>query len=251
MKLRYGIAGAVLILAVAAGGIATAIGDGETGSDRPTDNTTQDGSFVGLTLPEATSLAEDEGRPWRIGRQDDEPFVLTDDLVPGRVTFDIDNGTVTSAIIEQPNTDSPGDAIDEDPARAGLIAAAVKRLLTVDNGFGGVDVFDDIRVAAVIGSDPGQPLQGLDLELIAATLSEVGAVRYIDDIDTETEALFEESLAGVAVVSVEDVLLLDDRAEVELRLWCGSLCGVFLTYEAVPADGGWNIVGIIGPIAMS
>ena len=251
MKLRYGVAGAVLILALAVVGIASAIGDGETGSDDRTDTAIQSESFVGLTISEATALAEDEDRPWRIGRQDDESLVLTDDLVPGRVTFEIDDGTVTAAIIEQPNTDSPGDAIAEDPARAGLIAAAVKRLLTVDNGFGGVDVFDDIRVAAVIGSDPGQPLQGLDLELISATLSELGAVRYVDNADTESEALFEESPAGVAVVSVERILLLDDRAEVELRYWCGSVCAVFLTYEAVPDDNGWNIVGTTGPIAMS
>ena len=249
MKLRYGIAGAVLILGLAVGGIATAIATGETGSDGPTD--TQSESFVGLTAPEATALAEDEGRPWRISRQDDEAFVLTDDLVPGRVTFEIDDGTVTSAIIEQPNTDSPGDVIAEDSARADLIAAAVKRLLTVDNGFGGVDVFDDIRVAAVVGADPGQPLQGLDLELIAETLSELGTVRFVDNADAEIEALFEESPAGVAVVSVEDILVLDDRAEVELRLWCGSLCGVFLTYEAILDDSGWNIVGTTGPIAMS
>ncbi len=251
MKHRYGVAGAVLILALAVGGIATAIGGGEAGSDGPTDTATQSESFVGLTIPEATARAEDEGRPWRIGRQDDESFVLTDDLFPGRVTFEIDDGTVTVAVIEQPHTDSPGDAIAEDPARAGLIAAAVKRLLTVDNGFGGVDVFDDIRVAAVIGSDPGQPLQGLDLELISATLSELGAVRYVDNADTESEALFEESPPGVAVVSVERILLLDDRAEVELRYWCGSVCAVFLTYEAVPDDNGWTIVGTIGPIAMS
>ena len=220
-------------------------------SDGPTDTPTQSESFVGLTISEAAARAEDEGRPWRIGRQDDQSFVLTDDLVPGRVTFEIDDGTVTSAIIEQPNTDSPGDVIAEDSARAGLIAAAVKRLLTVDNGFGGVDVFDDIRVAAVIGSDPGQPLEGLDLDFIDETLSELGTVRYVNNADTEIEALFAESPAGVAVVSVEDVLLLDDRAEVELRLWCGSLCAVFLTYEAVPDDTGWNIVGTTGPIAMA
>ena len=141
MKLRYGIAGAVLILALAVGGIATAIGGGETGSDGSTDTATHGESFVGLTIFEATALAEDEGRLWRIGRQDDEAFVNTDDLVPGRVTFEIDDGTVTSAIIEQPSTSSPSDAITEDPARAGLIAAAVKQLLTVDNSFGGVDVF--------------------------------------------------------------------------------------------------------------
>ena len=103
----------------------------------------------------------------------------------------------------------------------------------------------------MIGSDPGQPLEGLDLQLIAEALSELGGVRYIDNADTEIEALFEESPAGVAVVSVEDILLLDDRAEVELRLWCGSLCAVFLTYEAVPDDNGWTIVGTIGPIAMA
>ncbi len=327
MKLRYGIAGAVLILGLAVGGIATAIVGGDAGDDGGTETAAQGVPFVGLTISEATALAEDEGRPWRIGRQDDEELVLTDDLVPGRVTFEIDEGTVTSAVIERPSTPSPGDgptdpatqsesfvgltiseatalaedegrpwrigrqddeefgfdgdlvpgrvtfeidegtvtsatiehesvpppgdAIVEDPARADLIAVAVKRLLTVDNSFGGVDVFDDIRIARVVGSDPDQPLGGLDLDLIDATLSELGAVRYIDDADAEIGVLFEESPAGVAVVSVEDILLLDDRAEVELRLWCGSLCGVFVTYEAVPDDGGWNIVGTVGPIAMS
>ncbi len=87
--------------------------------------------------------------------------------------------------------------------------------------------------------------------MIDETLSELGTVRYVDNADAEIGALFSESPAGVAVVSVDRVLLLDDRAEVELRLWCGSLCGVFLTYEAVPADSGWNIVGTIGPIGVS
>ena len=250
MRLRYGIAGAVLIL-VAVGGIAIAMAGGEGGDDGLNETAVQGEAFVGLTISEAAALADDEGRAWRVGRQDDEVFVLTDDLVPGRVTFEIDNGTVTSATIETPSVPSADDAIVEDPSRADLIAVAAKRLLTVDNGFGGVDVFDDIRVADVIGADPDQPLQSLDLELIAATLSELGTVRFVDDADAEIGVLFEESPAGVAVVSVEDILLLDDRAEVELRLWCGSLCGVFLTYQAVPLDGGWNIVGTVGPIAMS
>ena len=236
-------------------------------SDGPTDIFTQGESFVGLSISEATALAEAEGRPWRIGRQDDEVndvlhiVALTHDLVPGRVTFQIYDGTVRSAIIEQPHTLSPGDATAEDGARARLIAAAVKRLLIVDNSYGGGYVFDDIRIAAVIGSDPGQPLEGLDLELITEALSEFGAVRFVEDADTEIEALFEESPVDVAVVSVESVLLLDDRAEVELRLWCGSHCAVFLTYEAVPYDSGtyeavpydsgWNIVGTTGGIAVA
>ena len=103
----------------------------------------------------------------------------------------------------------------------------------------------------MIGSDPGQPLQGLDLDFIDETLSELSTVRYVNDADAEIEALFEESPPGVAVVSVERILLLDDRAEVELRYWCGSVCAVFLTYEAVPDGNGWNIVGTIGPISMA
>ena len=55
----------------------------------------------------------------------------------------------------------------------------------------------------------------------------------------------------MAVVSVESLLILDDRAEVEMRLWCGSLCGVFLTYEAGSTDAGWEILDTTGPIAMA
>ncbi len=249
MKLRYGAGGVALILALAAGGIATAIAADGAGSDGPSD--TQSESFVGLNADDASALAEDEGRPWRISRQDDETFVLTDDLVPRRVTFEIDDGIVTRASIEQPNTSSTDDAIAEDPARASLIADAVRRLLTVDNGFGGVDVFDDLRIAAVIGADPDRPLHGLELEMIASTLSDLGLVRYVEDANAEIWTLFEASPAGVAVVSIEDLIVLDDRAEVEMRLWCGSLCGVFLTYEALPQDGGWEITGTIGPMAMS
>ncbi len=75
--------------------------------------------------------------------------------------------------------------------------------------------------------------------------------RWVEDADAEIEALFEESPVDVAIVSVESVLLLDDRAEVELRLWCGSHCAVFLTYEAVPYDSGGNIVGTTGGIAVA
>ena len=36
-----------------------------------------------------------------------------------------------------------------------------------------------------------------------------------------------------------------------MRLWCGSSYGVFFTYEAGPQDGGWDIPGTTGLIAMS
>lgn len=280
MKLRYTIIGVVLAVALAGGGIAAAIGSGgddlegpvcgdiagvcsTDGDARPPDivlGDVDDGDepasqgerFVGLSESEAAALAEAEGRVWRVGRRDAEELALSADLMVGRVTFEIDDGLVISASIEAPNTSPPSeDAVVEDPVRADLIAAAVKRLLTVDNSFGGRDVFADILVARVIGSDPDQALQGLDLEMIAVALEELGNVRFVADADAEIDALFSAPPTGTAVVSVDRVLVLDDHAEVELRLWCGPLCGVFLTYEAVLDGAGWNITGTTGPIAIS
>jgi hypothetical protein len=54
-------------------------------------------AFVGLAKQAAIAKAEREGRPWRIGREDDEQFALTQDYIENRVTFEIDDGTVTQA----------------------------------------------------------------------------------------------------------------------------------------------------------
>jgi hypothetical protein len=229
--------------------VAVAAGDGEE-TTGPEDSASGDGGFVGLVLDDAAALAESQDRPWRIRREDTEQFLLTDDLISGRVTFEVDGGIVTVAEIEVSNTDPPGGPVVEDTAAAELIASGLFRLLTVDNSFGGADVFADIRVARSVGSD-GDALAPLELELIASTLSELGSVRFIDDADAEINALFDALPAGVAVVVVQRIDLLDDHAELELRLWCGSLCGVFLTYGAGPTDGGWEITGTIGPIAVS
>ncbi len=255
MKLRFSVIAAALAAALAVAALAAAGGDGDEAEGGP-NTATQQERFVGLTLDDASALAETEGRLWRVAREDETYFALTDDLSPGRVTFEVDDGIVTNAQIERAAIDDPpaGDEIVEDPARAELIAAAVLRLVTVDSSFGGADVFGDFRVARIVGSD-GSPLAPLDLELIAAALEDHGSVRFIDDPQAEIAALFDDPPAGaavwVAVVTVERIYLLDDRAEIELHLWCGSLCGVYLTYEATPTDGGWEIIGTTGPIAVS
>jgi hypothetical protein len=251
MRTTSTIAAILIALALAVGGVALAVGGGDETELPTVDTTTDDGGFVGLSLADAVAKAETNGDPWRIAREDDEAFALTDDLVPGRVTFEVDGGVVTSALIEEPVVASPDDPVAVDAVRADLIADAVKRLLTVDNSFGGHDVFDDVRVGSAIGGDPTALLEPIDLDFITAAVSDIGSVQFVDDTNAVIESLFEASPQGVAVVTVERILLLDDRAEVEMRLWCGSLCGVMLTYEAVPEDGGWRILGVTGPIAMS
>jgi hypothetical protein len=54
-------------------------------------------AYVGMTKADAITAAVADGRPWRIGREDDEQFLLTQDFVENRVTFEIDDGKVTAA----------------------------------------------------------------------------------------------------------------------------------------------------------
>lgn len=68
-------------------------GSGSTVADVAADES----DFVGLDKDEAIELAESEGRTWRIGREDDEMFAVTNDFVADRVTFEIDDGVVTTA----------------------------------------------------------------------------------------------------------------------------------------------------------
>jgi hypothetical protein len=253
----------VLAIGLALAGIAAATGseDDEAANVEASDSETgTDGigfddpvSFVGMPKDEAIARAESEGRLWRVGMEDGESFALTADLNPGRVTFEIIDGIVSAAEIEEENTDPPppGPPVFEDAGQAQLIADAVRRLTTTDNGFGGRDVFDEIIVGRFIAGDPARPLQSLDLEMIAGALADIGKVTFVDDTVGEIEARFDDQTALVAVVTVADLLLLDDHAEVGMELWCGSLCGVFLTYGAEPAPDGWSITGLVGPIAMS
>ncbi|HEX5587692.1 MAG TPA: hypothetical protein VFZ17_10310 [Acidimicrobiia bacterium] len=66
---------------------------------RPNDPADAAAAYVGLTKAAAIARAEREQRPWRIGREDDEQFMLTQDFVENRVTFELDDGKVTKATL--------------------------------------------------------------------------------------------------------------------------------------------------------
>ena len=94
---------ACLLVAVIGLAACGSSGDSMSVRDKPketTTTTTDSGTadaYVGLTKNAAIAKAKADGRPWRIGREDGESFMLTQDFIPNRVTFEIDNGKVTSA----------------------------------------------------------------------------------------------------------------------------------------------------------
>jgi hypothetical protein len=57
--------------------------------------------FVGMTLDQASSFAEEAGRQWRVGTEDGVDLPVTADFVSGRVTFTVEEGVVTEATIEE------------------------------------------------------------------------------------------------------------------------------------------------------
>jgi hypothetical protein len=250
---------ALLVLVLSASTVALAIGtldagEGADGQDQTA--AVDEAPFIGLTRDEASALAETQGRRWRVGREDGERFALTDDFIVGRVTFELDDAIVTTASIERPfeDLDEPGQPPTQQQLDAAdVLAAAVRQLLTVDHGFGDAPPpFTAVHVGDALGGPTGTPLEPLQLERIAAVVNETGAwVQYIDDPDGLAAKLFDDTPPGVAVLTIDALQLGATQAEVELHIWCGSLCAVYLTYAAEQIDGQWVITGIVGPIAMS
>lgn len=253
-----------MLVRLAGIGLAVVLLAAACGSDEREDDVTvagdpsEDGSpieadeFIGLDAEEAILLAERNDQIWRVARDGDERFALTDDLVAGRVTFEIDDGVVTAAEIEGANVAPPDSVASEPDHRARLEADAIVRLITVDHGFGtGSPPFDLVQLATLIGGDASRPVDPLALELTADELSDRFPVELVNDADATIADNFDNETIGMAVASIDDVRVDGERAEIEMRLWCGSLCAVFLTYEAELGSNGWEILGTTGPIAMS
>jgi hypothetical protein len=75
-------------------------GAGASGGTMLAGDVLEAADFVGMTLDVAGSWAEENGRQWRVGSQDGEELALTEDFVPGRVTFTVEGVVVTAATIE-------------------------------------------------------------------------------------------------------------------------------------------------------
>ena len=57
-------------------------------------------AYLGLTEAEVEEQAAIDGRPWRVGAEDGEQYMLTEDYVLGRVTVTLEGGVVTEAVVE-------------------------------------------------------------------------------------------------------------------------------------------------------
>jgi len=142
---------------------------------------------------------------------------------------------------------------------AQIYGAAVRQIVEVDNSFGGGNPFTTILVVdhvepdagdAVVSSVAGRPLTEAEQAAILDALGDLDVQFIADASEYRTDDLMPviESSAIVAVGEIEE-----DSADrlVGMSLWCGGLCGIWLTYRVVTDGAGWSVGGIEGPIAIS
>ena len=146
-------------------------------------------------------------------------------------------------------------------ASAEVMGAAVRRLVTRDHTFGrGGHRFTEYlllsRTDPAAGSPGGpdaaaRPLTAAERRAIAAAVAGLGPHRFIDDASQARTDDLQPVVEGSAIVSVGEPEIDGDTALVPATLWCGNVCGIWITYRVDRVGGAWRVTGVEGPTAIS
>lgn len=159
-----------------------------------------------------------------------------------------------------PDTNASGDTA-ENPTPE-MMAAALVELITENHGFnGGPAPFTVYLIqnrtdpSAVIADaatdDQIRPLTNAEMRAIDDAVSEHGTVRWIDDPTEWQTPDLTPALEGAAILGVGEPVVEDQSGLVPVSMWCGGLCGTWLTYRLDLTNTTWMVTGIEGPIAIS
>jgi hypothetical protein len=172
----------------------------------------------------------------------------------------------------QPST-SPSPSVgtaaptDDGGAEVEVYAAVIRRLVTEDHTFGrGASPFRHVYVVngpIPDAGDPGavgalfevapEPFPPHVMAGIVEELDDLPPVTFVADADRVRRG--GRGMGGVrhdgVVIALGPLEPRDERIHVSTSLWCGGLCGQWLTYVLAEDDGRWEITGTTGPQAMS
>jgi hypothetical protein len=143
---------------------------------------------------------------------------------------------------------------------ADIMAVALAQVAGVDHTFGsGPPPFDVYLVQTQTDPHAGGEFQQTttraltdeERTAVEALLSPLGDVRWIDDpaeyqSEDLTPVIERSVILGVGEPSIDG-----DTALAPVSLWCGGLCGTWLTYRVDLTDGAWSVTDIEGPVIMS
>ena len=89
-------------------------------------------------------------------------------------------------------------------------------------------------------------------QAIIAAIDHLGPIEYIDDWSQFVrEDVLEPVIPGSVIITLAPAEFDDEGATVGANLWCGGVCGLWLTYRVVEGPDGWTAAGREGTWSIS
>jgi hypothetical protein len=130
-----------------------------------------------------------------------------------------------------------------------ILVQATMHLLRNDTTFGPGHVFPTVLVVDHLKD--GTPLTADQITALTAAISNLGGVQFISDQDDFVTDDLRPTIDGAAIITLAAPDIDGNGATIDMGMWCGGLCGIWLTYALEVGDAGWEVLGTVGPIAIS
>jgi hypothetical protein len=161
---------------------------------------------------------------------------------------------------------TPQSGIDPGNDRSvAIYSAVIRQLVTKDHTFGqGESPFEHVYVLDGVvprtgnvnqsfSTEPDRPFADDLKQAIEAELRDLPPIDFVTDRDSVLRG--RQGRGGVVnrgvIVSLGPIAPSGNRVEVANNLWCGGLCGQWLTYVVKRQHGRWRVTGTVGPVAIS
>ena len=147
-------------------------------------------------------------------------------------------------------TTEPGPATAEAEAwTTEILVQATMHLLRNDTTFGQGHMFPTVLVVDHLKD--GTPLTADQMSALSTAITRLSDVRFISDQDDFITDDLRPTIEGAAIITLGPPVIDGNEATIDMEMWCGGLCGIWLTYALEVGDAGWEVVGTVGPIAVS
>ena len=130
-----------------------------------------------------------------------------------------------------------------------ILVQATMHLLRNDTTFGDGHVFP--KVLVVDRMKDGTPLTAGQITALTEAIALLGDVEFVADRDDYITDDLRPTIEGAAIITLGPVTIDGNEATIDMEMWCGGLCGIWLTYALGVGDAGWEVLGPVGPIAIS
>ena len=181
---------------------------------------------------------------------------------PGKVgVFRTVTAVVAGSLLVAVCGTDPPSGPDRATAESAIHAAVVRQLVEFYNTFGPDHRFTEVLIVDHVEThagdssrqgEPGESFTDGQCSAIRAAVEHLAPVRFISNrTDYIRQDVLQPTIPGSAIITVAPVELDDKGAIVGAGLWCGGICGLWLTYRLAEGPGGWTVTGTEGPWAIS